>query len=715
MSNDQKIKIQKKQDQKFSSASCFLAFVVIVYLVSSTLQIFFDLPFLRQPSWLPVVSMVLVLTLATLLRHLSLVVRVNQAALLGRPSPPQTLCDGDVNPASLGTGLSACLVIDEDGAIVGCNAAFSELTGHARSVLVGVDMADFLVPEHCKEAFRASLEDQMRFGDGGGLVGDLAQGVMLCSDGTEMPVELTVDRVRESEQSYFLAAIRDRRQRRSIEQDLRVAKVQAEAANRAKSRFLAAMSHEIRTLLNALLGAVSLIRGNLSNEESKNLLETAKQSGDLLASVVNDILDYSKIEAGEMTLDNKPFSAVQRVNEAVDLYQVLARKKGIKIVAVCDPQCAEYVLGDPSKFSQILNNLIANAIKFTESGVVTVNFEPIGLAPGGGEYRLSVRDTGIGIAAEHLDSVFDVFAQYDESNERRSLGVGLGLAISRQLALLMGGDISVSSRLGLGSVFRLQLVLEPSEAPPARKIRRDQSTAGAETLPILLVEDSPANQQVVGLALRRAGYTVTITSDGIEARAQLRHHGPFSLVLSDIRMPRMDGLELARWIRQAGIMVPVIGLSAKNFKEDEAACLAAGMNALLTKPIDFELLECTVAEWIDLASRWQQADADLVRALGKSFLADDEFAAALQAVQKELRDLEDRLRDAASRQDFVELDRVIHRLNGIAKSYQLRNLRQTCVDLEKVSGEQRWDFIGLLGKNVSSLLDGLKPWEFGNY
>lgn len=587
-----------KSHRNFSLASLGLGVVVMVYLAASILLIFFDLPLLQQTSWLTFVSIGLVLWLAMWLRHLSLVIRAHQAADFARTVRLQTQRADKLNNEALGTGLSACLVIDEQRIIVGCNTAFSELTGHPEAALVGVDMADVLVPECHKEAFRTNLAEQLQV-VAGGVLGDPAECVMLLSDGMELPVELTVDRVGESAPAYYRAAISDRRQRRSIEHRLRVAKARAEAANRAKSRFLAVMSHEVRTPLNALLGAVSLLRSDLSKAESASLLEIAKQSADVLAGVVNGILDYSRIEAGAMTLDHKPFSVVQRVNEAVDLYRVLARKKGLEIVAKVDPHCADYVQGDSSKFSQILNNLIANAIKFTESGAVTVTLVRAGITSDGAEYQLSVADTGIGIAAEHLHAVFDVFAQRDESIKRRNLGAGLGLAISRQLAKLMGGDITVSSSLGLGSVFILQLAFEESEAPATKTERPDRAFADGEKLPILLVEDSPANQHVVGIALRRAGYAVTLTADGIEAREQLRHHGPFGLVLSDIRMPRMDGLELVRWIRQAGIVVPVIALTAKAFKEDEAACMAAGMDGLVTKPIDFELLEHTVAQWID--------------------------------------------------------------------------------------------------------------------
>ena len=706
-----------KNDQKFSPACFFLAIAVAVYLLASTLLIFFDVPFLRQSNALPTASVVLVLVLATFLRHVSLLVRVKQMALDARPAFMQRTQDDPLDRPMIESGLGARLVMDEEGVIVGCSDAFCALTGYPENVLVGADMASFLVSESGQDAFRASMADYVSAGDSRE-AGIAVESAIVASAGNEIPVELLVDVISENQQAYFAAYIADLRQRSSIEQDLRLAKTQAEAASRAKSRFLATMSHEIRTPLNALLGVISLMRSNLEKKDRENLLSTAKKTGDHLSSVVNSVLDFSKIDAGEMRLDSKPFSLVERVRDAVNLYQPLAYEKGIEIRAVCDPRCANYVLGDASKISQILNNLISNAIKFTDSGEVTVKVERIRLASTASEYCLSVSDTGVGIAADHFDLIFDAFAQSDGTFSRRHSGAGLGLAISRQLAILMGGDISLTSTLGVGSVFRARLMLPDGRALPAPKNRdhQDARTYGtSETSRILLVEDSPANQQVVGEALRRAGYVVTVAADGIAAREQLRNGDPFNLVLSDIRMPRMNGLELARWMRQSGITVPIIALTARAFKEDETACVAAGMDGLLTKPVDFELLECTIAERLNPPPALQRAAADLERALRQDFSTDDEFAHGLSVMKENLWDLTQRLRKAASRQDFAGLDVVVQRLDSLAARYQLRDLREACADLEKASGDSRRTLVDTLEANVSSLLNVLAPLQSSGY
>ena len=702
-----------KNDQNSSLAGFFLAIAVAVYLLASTLLICFDVPFLRQSNVLPTASVVLVLVLATFLRHVSLLVRVKQMALDVRPVFIRRTQDDPHGRPMVESGIGARLVMDEEGAIVGCCDAFCALTGYPENELVGADVAGFLVAESSQDAFRASMADYLSTGLSREARIPL-ESAIVASGGNEIPVELLVDVISENQQSYFSVHITDLRQRSSIEQDLRLAKTQAEAASRAKSRFLATMSHEIRTPLNALLGVVSLMHSNLEKKDRENLLSTAKKTGDHLSSVVNSVLDFSKIDAGEMRLDSEPFSLVERVHDAVNLYRPLAYEKGIEIRAVCDPRCANYVLGDASKISQILNNLISNAIKFTDSGEVTVKVERISLASTASEYCLSVSDTGGGIAADH----FDAFAQSDGTFSRRHSGAGLGLAISRQLAILMGGDISLTSTLGVGSVFRARLTLPDGRALPASKNRdqQDARTYGtSETSRILLVEDSPANQQVVGEALRRAGYVVTVAADGIAAREQLRNGDPFNLVLSDIRMPRMNGLELARWMRESGITVPIIALTARAFKEDEAACMAAGMDGLLTKPVDFELLECTIAERLNPPPALQRAAADLERALRQDFSTDDEFAYGLSVMKKNLWDLMRRLRNAASRQDFAELAVVVQRLDSIAARYQLRDLREACADLEKASGDSRRTLIDTLEANVSSLLDGLTPLQSSAY
>lgn len=695
--------MQKRQ--KFSAVWCFLATAVLGYVAAIIGLVFFDLYLALDSAWLLVFSAVLVLAFGALLRHLSLLIKVHQTPASYWAAEPEASRITALNRAILGASFSARMVMDGDGVIVCCNDALCELTGHTERALIGTDMVDLLVPERDRESHRSRMVGLLRSDDGCGVVENRTEIDLRLRDCSEIPIQLTVNAVRQLTQSYFVAEVVDLREHRAVERELRLAKEAAEAADRAKTRLLATISHEIRTPLNAVLGIVSLMRSHLSDNERENLLDTAEKSGDLLLGVLNGVLDYSRIETGEMTLNNIPFSLVDRVNDAVELFHSLAQEKGLEILAVCDPLCSGYVLGDAAKLSQILNNLISNAIKFTDSGVVRVELKRVGFASGGTEYRLSVSDTGIGIETDRLVAIFDAFSHTNESYTQQHMGAGLGLAISRQLVTLMGGDISVSSRLGSGSVFTLKLALAATEAPPIAPIRRHQAEAKAGILPILLVEDSAANQMVIRIALRRAGYAVTVVSDGLEARDQLRDHGPFSLVLSDVRMPRMDGLELARWMRQTGISVPIIALTAKASAKDEAECLAAGMSSLLVKPFDFSLLESTVAKWINQTPAQEATESGLVRALRQNFPTDEEFAGALEVAEKELRDLLSRLQEAAVRHDSSELGRVLHRLKGLAAGYQLRPIHDACEDLEELSGVPQQDHIGVLAGNISLVLD----------
>ena len=413
-----------------------------------------------------------------------------------------------------------------------------------------------------------------------------------------------------------------------------------------------------------------------------------------------------------MALAKSSISLIELVDEAVDLYQPLAREKGLELLATCDPNCTQPVLADRPKLAQILNNLIGNAIKFTDAGVVSVALERVGPSVDGWEYKVSVTDTGIGIAADQVETIFDVFAQVDASDTRRHFGTGLGLAICRQLSALMDGQLTVTSTLQQGSTFSLALALADGELvlSPNELIRRPISKA--QTLPILLVEDSPANQLVVRIALQRAGYRVTVASDGVDACEQLREHGPFSLVLTDIQMPRMDGLEVARWMRQAGITIPVVALTAKAFKDDQEACLAAGMNDFLTKPIDFDLLESTLERWVFGTHGEESQPSPLEQRLRQMFVTEEEFSHAFDVVYAELDSQRAELRSAAQQQQQAKLDGTVHRLKGLAANYQLQPLVDACTAFESHPAPQSPALVAAIEQSISRLLEAPNSSQF---
>ncbi len=366
------------------------------------------------------------------------------------------------------------------------------------------------------------------------------------------------------------------------------AKDAAEQANRAKSRFLANMSHEIRTPLNGIIGIGELLRDSEQPVEQRRMVEIMHDSGLSLLRVVNDVLDFSKIQAGELDRHDAPFDIEETMRKVLRLFRSKAAEKSIIVRLVCPDVLPKGLSGDVGRVRQILNNLISNALKFTDGGEVVVSVTPP--QQNQSQWRFDVADTGIGIAEHQLEHVFGAFNQADETSSRSYGGTGLGLAISRELAEMLGGTLTVTSELGKGSTFTLSLPLEV--AASAREARQT-ATARSDTemlvgnRDILLVEDNTVNQKVATGMLNRLGFEVTIANDGVQA---LEHFGShqFAAVVMDCQMPGMDGFETTRRLRAmvecGGDRVPILAATAHAMSEDRAACLDAGMDDYLSKP-----------------------------------------------------------------------------------------------------------------------------------
>ena len=396
-------------------------------------------------------------------------------------------------------------------------------------------------------------------------------------------------------------------ERSRVNAELRLAKDKAEDAARLKAEFLANMSHEIRTPMNGVMGMISLVLDRCSDAEQREHLLVAQNAAQALVTILNDILDLSKIEAGKMTIEAIDFDLRNTLRESLRIFDITVREKSLNLSLTFAPGCPAWVRGDPVRLTQVVVNLVGNAVKFTAEGAVHVRVNQS--QPG--TVRLEVQDTGIGIARSKLNSIFDAFTQADGSHTRQFGGTGLGLAITRRLVNLMEGRLWAESEVGHGSRFFVELPLL-SSSPPAVGADAAPESAGRSPCPglhILVAEDNPINQKVICSMLRRQGWTVTLAANGKEAYLRYLQER-FDLVLMDIQMPEVDGLEATRLIRQdeahransepeAGDSsqalghpqrTPIIALTAHASQPQHDQCIAEGMDAVITKPVNLASL-----------------------------------------------------------------------------------------------------------------------------
>lgn len=386
----------------------------------------------------------------------------------------------------------------------------------------------------------------------------------------------------------------------------------------AKSRFLANMSHEIRTPLNGIIGFAQLLEEEQLQPEARDKLRLIRDSSESLLAIINDILDISKIEAGKLNIEYINFSISKLVESCIYLFNYGASRKEILLDYYIDPKLPEFIKGDPLRVKQILINLLGNALKFTQSnGAIKVSVEYVENNKNDDSFEVafSVSDTGVGIAKEHIDKMFEAFSQEDASTTRNFGGTGLGLSISQKLVELMNGKIEVRSKKGVGSTFRFQFPSEPgvevletgglkADHSDAQKLAQHQSV-DYSTYKLLLAEDNPINQKLVVSFLKKIGFkNIDIAPNGLEALELCKKNKDYALVLMDIQMPKMDGLTTTVNLREElEFSKPIVGLSANAFEEDFKKAADAGMDDYLEKPVNFDKLKATLTKWLTKDSK----------------------------------------------------------------------------------------------------------------
>ncbi len=367
----------------------------------------------------------------------------------------------------------------------------------------------------------------------------------------------------------------------------------ARQADKVKSRFLATMSHEMRTPLNGVIGSLSLMKDTPLNGEQRDLLSTASTSGSALLSLINDILDLSKIEAGKLELENVDFKTCEVFEQSAKIVAQKAEQKGLKLAVEMDPTIPERLCGDPTRLRQVVLNLLSNAVKFTASGGVYLRVKSRGArGPDRLGLRIEVQDTGTGIPEKARERLFQPFVQANSSTTRKFGGTGLGLTIVHHIVTRMGGSIDFITEVGSGTLFQIELELgnvsDATIALPPKK-----AAVSTRSLHVLVTDDQPINRKIAASMLKRLGHTATLAHSGFIALAKLKTER-FDLVLMDMQMPQIDGLETTRKIRQskqAFSKVPIFALTANAMLGDKHRCLEAGMDDYLSKPLNLETLK----------------------------------------------------------------------------------------------------------------------------
>lgn len=484
-------------------------------------------------------------------------------------------------------------IIDLQSNFISFNGAYLSMTGFSHDELLQKSCLELSIPEDIERAKEALAEVLIK--------GSITNFEKSCfqKDGSIITLNIAIALMHDKK--HFLLSTKDVTESKQLRNDLVFAKEHAEKADKAKSEFLANMSHEIRTPLNGIIGLNTLMQKTPLNEQQSDYVRKSLQSSKALLGVINDILDYSKIEAGKLELSMQTFNLEELLQSTSDLFEYTLEQKGVKIHIDIDDSLPNRLEGDSLRLSQILNNLVGNSVKFTPSGDITIKSKVLTQDDDSVKIAFSISDTGIGMSEEEQKKLFKSFTQADASTTRKYGGTGLGLVISKQLVEMMGGTIWAQSTQGEGTTLYFTIVLKIAKKLKLQEMMQQSHTNDLDNVQfegkILLVEDNKVNQLVASMLLDDMGLEVDIANDGSQA-VEKSVSGDYNLILMDLQMPVMDGFTAAKNIRTFNASIPIIALSAAVMEKDKQLTKEAGMNEHIAKPIDIRELQNLLARYL---------------------------------------------------------------------------------------------------------------------
>ncbi|MFZ3321235.1 MAG: PAS domain S-box protein [Usitatibacter sp.] len=607
----------------------------------------------------------------------------------------------------------AMVIVDSRGEIVLVNSRTEQLFGYRREELLGRKV-EVLIPHRFRENHPRNRDvffTQARsrgLGEGPELYGQR-------KDGGEFPVEITLSPIATESGTLVSSAIRDISERVRIEHELLVKNVELETAERAKSAFLATMSHEIRTPLNGILGMLELLSLTTLDREQRTTVEVVRQSGRMLVRIINDILDYSKIEAGRLTIRNEVASVAAVIHNTISLFSGAASSKGLTLSMAVDERIGPAVWVDPQRLQQVLNNFVSNAIKFTAAGYVEVRADLLEGRTNDNVIRFSVADTGIGIASNDQKQLFEPFTQVDARSNRRFGGTGLGLSICRRLADLMGGVITMESVPNKGTTMHLDMTLplaDPGQLPDgAKDAPIDEGHLTLEQRPapsveqavsegtlVLIVDDHDINRLVLKRQVAALGYAVETAKDGLEGLEKWQS-GRYGIVLADCHMPVLDGYEMVKRMRDTERHMgrkhtPVIACTANALADEADKCFAVGMDDYLAKPLALRDVARKLAQWLPVAGpvsapmAGSAVDATVLANLSRESNTPQRTLADL------FRHVNDQdmanLRASVADRDGAATNETAHRIKGASRMMGALGFAALAERIEKAAQDDNW-------------------------